>query len=174
MKVIDITEDDHLPCVKFEYAGVEFDLNWTNTKLIGLMEWIEDIGSRSITPSRNRLHIGMLDLLEARYPQLWKVIRDPEQARTIDGFETEEDSGWGTVPLGYGSLTIRKVMAEVRVEAIEDMEKLSDAWRDATFALAKLTEGQRAAAIEWLQGPPCFWSEELTAILKKEADEGGR
>jgi len=64
MKILNEWTDDHLPCVNFEHEGNTFEIWWTDSRLVGRLEMVEE-GDLS------------LDKALKSYPNLKQLMENP-------------------------------------------------------------------------------------------------
>ena len=90
INIINQYTDDHIPCVDFTYGNIEYNLLWTDAKIIGMLECIAD---------------GDIDIsvLTKKFPELYNIIIDPESAVNED--VDKDDPNRVTVYINAGCLT---------------------------------------------------------------------
>ena len=77
-KVIATWSDDHLPCFSFEHEGKYFELWWTDEKLVGRLEMVEE---GDIT----------IEKVFKKYPEILTIIQDPTSEKVKEYWDDEYD-----------------------------------------------------------------------------------
>lgn len=98
MKIINEWTDDHLPCISFEHGGNKFEINWTDTTLVGKLQLVED-GDVTLERALKK-YPSVLNIIQNPYDC---VFASPEEGERVE----EEEEGAATYETDFGFITVR-------------------------------------------------------------------